>query len=436
MSDMTDAAVPEHAQSNATAPESRGATRAARNTLDVERVRADFPILHQEIYGKPLAYLDNAASSQKPRPVMDAMTEAMESYYSNVHRGVHRLSQVATDHYEGAREKVAQFINAPKSDEVIFTRGATEAINLVASSYGRAFLKPGQEVLITALEHHSNIVPWQLLRDQLGIKLTIAPVEPDGSVRPEAVTDLINENTGVVAIAHVSNALGTVLPVREIADAAHAQGVPVLVDGCQAIPHQKVDVQALGADFYAFSGHKMYGPTGIGVLWGRMDLLKRMPPYQGGGEMIYSVSFEESTFKGPPHGFEAGTPAIVEAIGLGAAADWLAAHDLDAVAAHEQRLLDYATKRLSAIEGLKIWGRAEHKAAIVSFTMDQAHAHDVGTIVDRAGVAIRAGHHCAQPLMERYGLESTVRASFGIYNTEQEVDQLADALGFVRELFG
>jgi cysteine desulfurase/selenocysteine lyase len=433
---MTDAAVPEHAQSNATAPASHGATRVARNTLDVERVRADFPILHQKLYDKPLAYLDNAASSQKPRPVMDAMTEAMETYYSNVHRGVHRLSQVSTDHYEGAREKVAQFINAPKSDEVIFTRGATEAINLVASSYGRAFLKPGQEVLITALEHHSNIVPWQLLRDQLGIKLTIAPVEQDGSVRPEAVTELINESTGLVAIAHVSNALGTVLPVREIADAAHAQGVPVLVDGCQAIPHQKVDVQALGADFYAFSGHKMYGPTGIGVLWGRMDLLKRMPPYQGGGEMIYSVSFEESTFKGPPHGFEAGTPAIVEAIGLGAAADWLAAHDLDAVAAHEQRLLDYATERLSAIEGLKIWGRAEHKAAIVSFTMDQAHAHDVGTIVDRAGVCIRAGHHCAQPLMARYGLESTVRASFGIYNTEQEVDQLADALGFVRELFG
>ncbi len=436
MSDMTDAAVPEHAQSHATAPESSGHTRAARNTLDVERVRADFPILHQEIYGKPLAYLDNAASSQKPRPVMDAMTEAMESYYANVHRGVHRLSQVSTDHYEGAREKVARFINAPHSDEVIFTRGATEAINLVAWSYGRAFLKPGQEVLITELEHHSNIVPWQMLRDQLGIKLRVAPVDDDGTLRAEAVIDLIGENTGMVAISHVSNALGTILPVRQIADAAHAKGVPVLVDGCQATPHQKVDVQALGADFYAFSGHKMYGPTGIGVLWGRLDLLKRMPPYQGGGEMIISVSFEESTFKGPPHGFEAGTPAIVEAIGLGAAADWLAAHDLDAVAAHEHRLLEYATERLSAIEGLNIVGRARDKAAIVSFTMDQAHAHDVGTIVDRAGVAIRAGHHCAQPLMERYGLSSTVRASFGIYNTEQEIDQLADALGFVRELFG
>ncbi|MBK1668474.1 cysteine desulfurase [Rhodovibrio sodomensis] len=433
---MTDAAVPRHADSNVAATDASGHQRSARNTLDVERVRADFPILHQELYGKPLAYLDNAASSQKPRPVIAAMTEAMETYYANVHRGVHRLSQVSTDHYEGAREKVARFINAPRTDEVIFTRGATEAINLVASSYGRAFLKPGQEVLITALEHHSNIVPWQLLRDQLGITLRVAPVEEDGSVRPEAVIQLINENTGMVAISQVSNALGSVLPVRQIADAAHASGIPVLVDGCQAIPHQKVDVQALGADFYAFSGHKMYGPTGIGVLWGRHDLLTQMPPYQGGGEMITSVSFEESTFKGPPHGFEAGTPAIVEAIGLGAAADWLEAHDLEAVAAHEHRLLEYATERLSAIEGLRIWGRAENKAAIVSFTMDQAHAHDVGTIVDRAGVAIRAGHHCAQPLMERYGLSSTVRASFGIYNTEQEVDQLADALQVVKELFG
>jgi cysteine desulfurase/selenocysteine lyase len=433
---MTDAPAPEHAEPSPVAADGRGPAGSGRNTLDVERVRADFPILHQELYGRPLAYLDNAASSQKPRPVMDAMTRAMESYYANVHRGVHRLSQVSTDHYEGAREKIAQFINAPKSAEVIFTRGATEAINLVAWSYGRAFLRPGQEVLITELEHHSNIVPWQMLRDQLGIRLRVAPVDDDGTVRAEAVANLITADTGLVAIAHVSNALGTVLPVREIAEAAHAQGVPVLVDGCQATPHQRIDVQALGADFYAFSGHKMYGPTGIGVLWGRMDLLERMPPYQGGGEMITSVSFEASTFKEPPHGFEAGTPAIVEAIGLGAAADWLAAHDLDAVAAHEHRLLAYATERLSAIEGLNIVGRAHDKAAIVSFTMDQAHPHDVGTIVDRAGVAIRAGHHCAQPLMDRYGLSATVRASFGIYNTEQEVDQLADALGFVKELFG
>ncbi|MBK1697602.1 cysteine desulfurase [Rhodovibrio salinarum] len=433
---MTDAAVPQQGNPNAAGSTGSGHTGSARNTLDVERVRADFPILHQEIYGKPLAYLDNAASSQKPRPVINAMTEAMESYYANVHRGVHRLSQVSTDHYEGARETIARFINAPKSDEVIFTRGATEAINLVASSYGRAFLKPGQEVLITELEHHANIVPWQMLRDQLGIKLRVAPVDDDGTLRAEAVTELIGENTGLVAIAHISNALGTIVPLQEITAAAHAKGVPVLVDGCQAPPHQKVDVQALGVDFYAFSGHKMYGPTGIGVLWGRWDLLKKMPPYQGGGEMIYSVTFEKSTFKEPPHGFEAGTPAIVEAIGLGAAVDWLSGHDLDAVAAHEHKLLAYATERLSAIEGLNIIGRAEPKAAIVSFTMDQAHPHDIGTIVDRAGVAVRAGHHCAQPLMERYGLSATVRASFGIYNTEQEVDQLADALQVVKELFG
>jgi cysteine desulfurase/selenocysteine lyase len=364
------------------------------------------------------------------------MTEAMESYYSNVHRGVHRLSQVSTDHYEGARATIARFLNAPKTEEIVFTRGATEAINLVAASYGRGFLKAGQDVLITEMEHHSNIVPWQLLRDQLGINLRVAPVDDDGTLRAEAVTDLITEKTGLVAIPHVSNALGTVVPVRAIADAAHAKGVPVLVDGCQATPHQPVDVQALGADFYAFSGHKMYGPTGIGVLWGRWDILKTMPPYQGGGEMITSVTFERSTYKAPPHSFEAGTPAIVEAIGLGAAADWLMAWDRAAVAAHEQDLLAYATERLSGIEGLNIVGRAQDKAAIVSFVMDQAHPHDVGTIVDRAGVAIRAGHHCAQPLMERYGLSATVRASFGIYNTRAEVDQLADALGFVKELFG
>jgi cysteine desulfurase/selenocysteine lyase len=424
---MTHAAAKDAAE---TAPAGRGPA------LDVGRLRADFPILHQEVYGKPLAYLDNAASSQKPRPVIEAMTAAMESYYSNVHRGVHRLSQVCTDHYEGARDKIARLINAARPEEIVFTRGATEAINLVASSYGRGFLKPGQEVVLTELEHHSNIVPWQLLRDRLGIVLRIAPVEDDGTVRAEAVTELIGANTGLVAVAHLSNALGTVLPVRQIAEAAHAKGVPVLVDGCQAVPHEPVDVQALGADFYAFSGHKMYGPTGIGVLYGRFDLLKAMPPYQGGGEMISSVSFERSTFKEPPHGFEAGTPAIVEAIGLGAAADYLTAVGLDAVQAHEQALLDYATERLSAIDGLTVVGRAPRKAAILSFIMAQAHPHDVGTIVDRAGVAIRAGHHCAQPLMERYGLSATVRASFGLYNTHEEVDQLAEALGFVKEIFG
>ena len=408
----------------------------AQGAFDVERVRADFPILHQEVYGKPLAYLDNAASSQKPRQVVAAMTEAYEGYYSNVHRGVHRLSQVATDHYEGARQKVADFIGAGRAEEIVFTRGATEAINLVASSYGRGFLKPGQEIVLTQMEHHSNIVPWQLLREQIGVKLRIAPVDDDGTLRAESVTDLIGPNTGLVAIPHVSNALGTIVPVKEIAKAAHAQGVPVLVDGCQATPHARLDVRDLDVDFYVFSGHKMYGPTGIGVLYGRHDLLERMPPYQGGGEMIARVTFEETTFKGPPHGFEAGTPAIVEAIGLGAAVDYLEAIGLDNVAAHEDGLLAYATERLSAIEGLRIFGQAKEKASIVSFLMDEAHAHDVGTIVDRAGVAIRAGHHCAQPLMDRFGVSSTARASFGLYNTRAEVDQLADALEAVKEIFG
>lgn len=403
--------------------------------LDVERVRADFPVLHQEIHGKPLAYLDSAASSQKPRQVMDAMTAAYEGYYSNVHRGVHKLSQVSTDHFEDARQKLARFINAKRAEEIVFTRGATEAINLVASSYGQRF-QPGDEVVLTTIEHHSNIVPWQLLRERAGISLKVAPVDDDGTIRAEEVIALIGPRTRMVAIPHVSNALGTVVPVREIIQAAHERGIPVLVDGCQSVPHMPVDVQELGADFYVFSGHKMYGPTGIGVLYGRYDLLNGMPPYQGGGEMIASVSFEKSTWKGTPHRFEAGTPAIVEAIGLGAAADYMEAYGREAIAAHEASLLAYATQRLSEIGGLRIIGSAPEKGAIVSFIMEQAHAHDVGTIVDRAGVAIRAGHHCAQPTMERFGLTSTVRASFAMYNTKGEIDQLADALTFVKEIFG
>ncbi|WP_090019114.1 cysteine desulfurase [Limimonas halophila] len=404
--------------------------------LDVARVRADFPVLHQRVHGKPLAYLDNAASSQKPKPVVDAMTAVYEQYYSNVHRGVHQLSQRSTDAFEAARNKVAGFINAARSEEIVFTRGATEALNLVASSYGRRFCQEGDEVVLTHLEHHSNIVPWQLLRDEKGVQLKVAPIGDDGSVTAQDVIDLIGPRTKIVAISQVSNALGTVVPVQEIAAAAHAQGAVVVVDGCQAVPHQPVDVQALGADFYAFSGHKMYGPTGIGALYGRYDLLTEMPPYQGGGEMIASVTFEQSTWKKPPHKFEAGTPAIVEVIGLGAAVDYLAELGMANVAAHEAELLAYATQRLDAIEGLRIHGRAPEKAGILSFTMDQAHAHDVGTIVDRAGVAIRAGHHCAQPAMERFGISSTVRASLGIYNTHEEIDQLADALGVVKEIFG
>jgi len=404
--------------------------------LDVARVRADFPVLQQRVHGKPLAYLDNAASSQTPKAVVDAMTAVYEQYYSNVHRGVHELSQRATDAFEGARSKVAGFINAARSEEIVFTRGATEALNLVASSYGRGFLGEGDEVVLTHLEHHSNIVPWQLLRDDKGVELKVAPIGDDGSVDADEVIARIGPRTKIVALAHVSNAFGSVVPVQRIAEAAHAQGAVVVVDGCQAVPHQPVDVRALGADFYAFSGHKMYGPTGIGVLYGRHDLLAEMPPYQGGGEMIASVTFEKSTWKKPPHKFEAGTPAIVEVIGLGAAVDYLQGLGMANVAAHEADLLAHASERLGAIDGLRIYGTAPGKAAIVSFTMDQAHAHDVGTIVDRAGVAIRAGHHCAQPAMERFGISSTVRASFGLYNTHEEIDQLADALNVVKEIFG
>jgi len=404
--------------------------------LDVAAVRADFPILAQEVHGRPVAFLDNAASSQKPRQVVQAMTEAYETYYANVHRGVYAFSQTSTDRFEGARAAVARFINAARPEEIVFTRGATEAINLVAASYGGRFLGAGDEVVVTTIEHHANIVPWQLLRERNGIVLKVAPVGDDGSVRAEDVTALIGPRTKLVAIPHISNALGSVVPVRAIATAAHARGVPVLVDGCQAVPRVPVDVQDLGADFYAFSGHKMYGPTGIGALYGRHDLLAEMPPYQGGGEMITRVTFEESRWKGPPHRFEAGTPAIVEAIGLGAAVSYLEKTGMAAIAAHEDALLAYATERLSAIPGLRILGTAADKAAIVSFTMDQAHPHDVGTIADRAGVAVRAGHHCAQPTMDRFGVGATVRASFGLYNTHAEIDQLVEALDLVQEIFG
>ena len=404
--------------------------------FDVERVRQDFPILRGTVYGRPLVYLDNGASAQKPRIVIDSMTKAYETYYANVHRGVHKLSQTATDAFEAAREKVARFINAPSVDEVIFTRGATEAINLVAATYGRAFLKPGDEVVISHMEHHSNIVPWQLLRDEKGIVLKIAPIDDEGGFVLDAYEKLLSPKTKIVAITHVSNALGTITPMREIVRLAHARGARVLVDGCQAVPHMPVDVQALGADFYVFSSHKLYGPTGIGVLWGRLDLLNSMPPYQGGGEMIASVSFEKTTYKNSPHRFEAGTPAIVEAVGLGAAVDYVSALGLDNIGAHESGLLAYATERLSRIDGLEIHGRAKDKAAIVAFVMKEAHAHDIGTILDRAGVAVRAGHHCAQPVMDRFGVAATARASFGLYNTKKEVDTLVDAIGVVKEFFG
>ena len=404
--------------------------------LDLDRVRADFPILEQTVYGKPLVYLDNGASAQKPRHVIEAMTEAYETYYANVHRGAHRLSHMSTDAFEAARGKVARYLGAASDDEIVFTRSATEAINLVAATYGRAFLAEGDRVVLSHMEHHSNIVPWQLLKRETGIEIDVVPIDDDGNFLLDAYERMLGPRTKLVAVTHIANALGTVVPLAEIVRLAHEHGAKVLVDGCQAVPHMTVDVGALDVDFYVFSSHKLYGPTGIGVLYGKFDVLETMPPYQGGGEMIASVTFEKTTFKPPPHRFEAGTPAIVEAIGLGAAVDYVSALGLDAIAAHESGLLAYATERLSAIDGLTIYGRAKEKAAILSFVMDAAHAHDIGTVVDRAGVALRAGHHCAQPVMARFGLTATVRASFALYNTRDEVDVLADALETVKDFFG
>ena len=404
--------------------------------FDVERIRADFPILGQQVYGKPLVYLDNGASAQKPRQVIDAMSDIFENYYSNVHRGVHWTSQQSTEAFEDGRKKVAQFLNAASENEIIFTRGATEAINLVAASWGRKNLEAGDEVVISHMEHHSNIVPWQLLRGELGIELKVVPIDDDGNFMLDEYEKLLSPKTKMVAVTHVSNALGTVVPVDDVIRLAHEKGALVLLDGCQAVPHMAVDVQALDVDFYVFSSHKLYGPTGIGVLWGREDLLNDMPPYQGGGEMISSVTFEKTTFKKAPHRFEAGTPAIAEAIGLGAAIDYVNAIGLEDISAHEQGILHYATERLSAVDGLKIIGTAKEKASIISFLMDGVHAHDLGTFVDRAGVAVRVGHHCAQPVMERYGVVATARASFGLYNTRDEVDILVDALGQAKEFFG
>ena len=403
--------------------------------LDVERVRQDFPILRQMAYGRPLVYLDNAASAQKPRQVLDAMQEVYETYYSNVHRGVHHLSQRSTDAFEAARDKVARFINAKSVDEIVFTRGGTESINLVAATYGRKFLNEGDEIVISHMEHHANIVPWQMLRDERGIVLKVAPIDDDGNLLLDEYEKLLSPRTRLVAMTHISNALGTVTPIREIIRLAHERDAKVLVDGCQAVPHMVLDVQELDADFYVFSGHKMYGPTGIGVLWGKEDILNDMPPYQTGGEMIVTVTLEKTMFKKAPHRFEAGTPAIVEAVGLGAAVDYLTGLGLDNIHAHEDGLLAYATQRLGAVPGLTIHGRAKEKASIVSFLMEDVHAHDIGTIVDRAGVAVRVGHHCAQPVMERFGVTATARASFALYNTRAEVDTLAEALDNVRELF-
>jgi len=404
------------------------------DALDARRLRDDFPIFAQSVNGHRLVYLDSAASSQKPRAVLDAMRDAYETGYANVHRGVHTLSQRATEAFEGARRKVARFINAASADEIVFVRGATEAINLVASTFGRS-LRAGDEVVLSELEHHANIVPWQMLREERGIVLKIAPIDDTGTLSLDRFAALLSPRTRMVAMTHASNALGTITPIAEIIRLAHDAGALVLVDGCQAVPHAPVDVQAIGADFYAFSSHKLYGPTGIGVLWGRAAELNALPPYQGGGEMILSVTWERTTYKKAPHRFEAGTPPIVEAIGLGAAIDYLQGIGLGPIQAHEQGLLAYATQRLSALPRLRIVGTAERKAAIVSFVLEGVHPHDIGTILDQKGVAIRAGHHCAQPLMHRLGLPATARVSFGLYNTMDDIDKLVDGLHMVMELF-
>jgi len=399
-------------------------------------IREDFPALRQLINGKPLVYLDNAASAQKPRAVLDAMRKFYENDYANIHRGVHELSVRATEAYEDARGKVARFINAASENEIVFTKGATESINLVAAAWGRSFLKEGDEVVITALEHHANIVPWHLLRGQTGLALRVVPVTPEGDVRLEDIEKAVTPRTRLVSVAHVSNALGTILPVREIVNIAHEKGALALIDGSQAISHMPVNVQDIGADFYVFSGHKLYGPTGIGVLYGRREVLDSMPPYQGGGDMIETVSFEKTAFREPPFRFEAGTPPIAEAVGLGAAIDYVSAIGMKNIALHEQELLQTATERLTTVEGLRIIGTAPNKAAVISFVMDCAHPHDIGTVLDSEGVAVRAGHHCAQPLMEAMGLAATARASFGLYSTAQDVEALITGLKKVKEIFG
>ncbi|WP_289036346.1 cysteine desulfurase [uncultured Roseibium sp.] len=397
-------------------------------SYDVEAIRKDFPILAREVYGKPLVYLDNGASAQKPQAVIDAVTKAYSLEYANVHRGLHYLSNTATDNYEAAREKVRQFLNAPTVDEVVFTRSTTEAINLVSYGLGGEYFGEGDEIVLSIMEHHSNIVPWHFHRERHGAKLKWVYVREDGSFDLDAFRDSLNERTKLVAITHMSNVLGTIVPIKEVCAIAHEYGIPVLVDGSQAAVHLPVDVQDLGCDYYVFTGHKVYGPSGIGVLWAKMDKLKQMRPFNGGGEMILDVTEDVVTYNEPPHRFEAGTPPIVQAIGLGAALDYMDAIGRDRIAAHEADLASYAHEKLSQINSLRIFGEAPGKGAIVSFEIKGAHAHDVSTIIDRSGVAVRAGTHCAQPLLAKYGVTSTCRASFGLYNTRDEVDALYEAL--------
>ncbi|MGJ0486598.1 MAG: SufS family cysteine desulfurase [Methylomicrobium sp.] len=402
----------------------------------VEKIRADFPILAEKIRGKDLVYLDNAASCQKPNAVIDAISNLYRHDYANIHRGVHTLSVRSTDKFESARGKVKDFINAASDKEIIFVRGATEAINLVAQSYGRTNVHAGDEILITAMEHHSNIVPWQLLCEQTGAVLKVAPINRKGELIYEEFERLLSDKTRLVAVSHMSNALGTINPVEKIIAAAHARNVPVLLDGAQAIPHMKVDVQALDCDFYAFSGHKLYGPSGIGVLYGKQALLEAMPPYQGGGDMIRKVTFEKSEYNKLPYKFEAGTPSIADVVGLGAAIDYLNAIGMENVAAYEAELLDYATERAIKIQGLRIIGEAEHKGAILSFVLDNIHPHDIGTMLDSLGIAVRAGHHCAMPVMDFFEVPATARASFAMYNTRAEIDVLMQGIESLIKVFG
>mgnify|MGYP001384835185 FL=1 len=403
---------------------------------DVERIRLDFPILNQEIHGKPLIFLDNGASSQKPRQVIDAMRGVYEAEYANVHRGAYYLSEKATERYEGSRDIVQRFLNARSRREIIFSKNVTEAINMVAYSYARRVLEPGDEIIITDMEHHSNIVPWQLMRDERGLVLKFVSCTDDGEFRIEDLAKLITPKTKLISLTHVSNVLGTVVPIKEVAKLAHDKGAKLMVDGAQAVMHMPVDVQDLDCDFYAFTGHKVYGPSGIGVLYGKEELLEAMPPFLAGGDMISTVSMEKSTWAALPAKFEAGTPPIAQAIGLGVALDYVSNIGLERIAAHEIELLDYATQKLLSIDGLRIIGTAPGKTPVVSFTMEGAHPHDISTIIDRAGVSVRAGHHCAQPLMDRMGVPATTRASFGMYNTRDEADSLVAALETVREIFG
>jgi cysteine desulfurase/selenocysteine lyase len=413
-------------------------TQAAQKTIrtfPVDKIRKDFPLLDMNVHGKPLVYLDNAATTQKPKEVIDALHYYYINENANVHRGIHYLSELATQEYEAARKKVRLFLNAADDREIVFTRGVTESVNLVASTFGRTNVRQGDEVLISGLEHHSNIVPWQLLCEEKGAALRVIPINDDGDLMMEEVPHLLSERTKIVALGHVSNALGTVNPIRQIIAMAHERDIPVFIDGAQAAPHMKIDVRELDCDFYAFSSHKTFGPTGIGVLFGKARFFESMPPYQGGGDMIKSVTFEKTSFNDIPYKFEAGTPHIAGAVGLAAAIDYLSLLDWELLAEHERELLRYATDALGAIDGVHIIGNAREKVGVISFTLDGVHPHDIGSIVDREGVAIRTGHHCAQPIMQRFGISATARASFALYNTKKEIDVLVGAIGRVKEVF-